>query len=120
MSGGRGAMTMRAQIERSTPQPATPWGQPGPPVFEPLGTVPCRAWSKTRRQIRDDGKEAIVEDMRAVVPASADVKSGDRLIVENRLGDVLFDGPVAVQTVARRGSSASSTGHLELLLTRHL
>lgn len=110
---------MRATVERSTPQPATPWGQPGPPVFQPLGVTPCRAWSKTRREVRSDGLEAIVEDMRAVVPASADVKSGDRLIVENRLGDVLFDGPVAVQTVARRGSSASSTGHLELMLTRH-
>lgn len=117
---GRGAMTMRAQIERSAPQPPTPWGQPGPPVFAPLRTVPCRAWSKSRREIRDDGKEAIVEDMRAIVPAAADVQTGDRLTVTDRLGSILFDGPVAVQTVTRRGSSASSGGHQELMLTRHL
>lgn len=111
---------MRAQIERSAPQPATPWGQPGPPVFAPLGTVPCRVWSKTRREIRDDGKEAIVEDMRAVMPATVDVQTGDRLTVQNRLGALLFDGPVAVQTVTRRGSSASAGGNQELMLTRHL
>lgn len=112
-------MTMRAQIERSAQQPATPWGQPGPPMFQPLAVVPCRAWSKSRREVRNDGLEAIVEDMRAVMPAQADVQSGDRLTVQNRRGEVLFDGPVAVQTVARRGASASSNGHLELMLTRH-
>lgn len=110
---------MRAQVERSAPQPKNPWGQEGPPQFAPLGEVPCRAWSKTRREVRNDGVEAIVEDMRAVVPAQADVQSGDRLTVENRRGEVLFDGPVAVQTVTRRGASASSNGHLELMLTRH-
>lgn len=111
---------MRAQVERSAPQPPNPWGQPGPPVFAPLGTVPCRAWSKTRREIRSDGVEAIVEDMRAIVPADADVQSGDRLTVEDRRGAVLFEGPVAVQTVTRRGSSASAGGQQELMLTRHL
>lgn len=111
---------MRAVVERSAAQPKTPWGQPGPPQFASLGTVPCRAWSKTRREVRNDGIEAIVEDMRAVVPAQADVQSGDRLIVENRRGEVLFDGPVAVQTVTRRGASASSAGHLELMLARHV
>lgn len=120
MSRGRGAMTMRAQVSRMTKSGTDPFGQPAVSEFVPVGEVPCRAWSKTRREVLDDGKEAIVEDIRAMAPSSADVREGDRLLITDRLGRRKFDGPIAVRTITRRGGAKSADGHNELILTRHL
>jgi hypothetical protein len=112
-------MIMRATVERSSPQPDDPWGRPGPPVYAVIEEdVPCRAWSKSRRELRNDGKQVAVEDLRAIFPGTSDVAEEDRLTIEDRRGTVVFGGPVAVETVVQRGLYAP-TGHLELMLTRH-
>lgn len=110
---------MRALVSRMLSRPDDAWGRPAPGKFTPIATVPCRAWSRTRKEVRDDGKQVIVEDIRAQVPSGSDVQTDDQLTITNRLNATLFDGPLAVQTVTRRGSSASNPGHLELMLTRH-
>lgn len=110
---------MRALVSRMLSRPDDAWGRPAPGEFTPIATVPCRAWSRTRKEVRDDGKQVIVEDIRAQVPSGSDVQTDDQLTITNRLNATLFDGPLAVQTVTRRGSSASNPGHLELMLTRH-
>lgn len=116
----RGAMTMRAVVSRSPTQTDDDWGRPGPPVHAATGdSIPCRAWSKRRVEVRDDGKEIVVEDLRAIVPKAADIQEGDRLVIQDRLGAVLFGGPVAVRSSARKGQSASVASHRELMLTRH-
>lgn len=120
---GRGAMTMIAEVQRSPTQPTDGWGREEPPVLAAASTIACRAWSKSRREVRDDGKQAVVEDLRAIVPAAADVQEDDRLTIKDRLGATIFGGPVAVETITRRGQSPSgsaASGHLELMLTRHL
>lgn len=114
----RGAMTMRATVSRSASQPVNSWGQPGPPVYQVIGEVACRAWSKTRRLVLTDGAEVVVEDLRAMVPASADVAERDRLVIEDRLGEVVFDGPVAVDAITSHGQRGQ-TRHRELMLKRH-
>ena len=115
-------MTMRARIERPPERAGDDWGSPEPPATggPVTGTVPCLAWTPTeRREIRDVGKEAVLEDLRAIVPHDADVLAGDRLTIEDRLGVVLYGGPMAVRTATRRGGGGSSPGHLEMSLTRH-
>jgi hypothetical protein len=110
-------MTMRAAVERSAAQPDDPWGRPGKPSYAAVGTVACRAWSKSRREVRD-GHQVVIEDMRAIVPVDSGVSEQDRLTIRDRLGAVIFGGPVAVETVVPRGPR-SQTGHLELMLRRH-
>lgn len=110
-------MTHRAVLERSTAAGTDNWNRPVPPVFAAVETLPCRAWSKQRKEKRDSGKEVIVEDIRAIFPADADIQTGDRLSsITDRLGRVVFAGPLAVQPVTNRGINAR---HREVMLTRH-
>lgn len=114
-------MTMRASIERSPTQGTNDRGRPSPPLYAPVsGQVACRIWMKRKREANDVGKIAVVEDMRGIFPPSADVRRHDRLTITNRLGAVLFGGPIAVLTDGRRGASGSSPGHVEFMLERHL
>ena len=115
----RSTMTMRATVTRDVTSTSTSWGGEAKPDFVEIGIVPCRAWSKMRRDVDDDGKSAVVEDMRARVPADADVEEKDQLTIHDRLGNLLFGGPVAVETKARRAGPSSVTSHYELMLIRH-
>ena len=108
-------MTHRAVITRNTSAGDDAWNRPTPPVFTALKTVPCRAWSKTRKEVRDDGKEVVIEDIRALFPKSADIQTGDRVTVNDRLGNLIFDD-LAVQTVSRRGANLR---HREVVFERH-
>lgn len=116
----RGAMTMRAAVERGAVDGTDDWNRPNPPDFAPQSTVDCWAWSKVRREVRSDDKVAVIEDLRALVPLNADVLEGDRLTITDRLGVELFGGPVAVDTIIRRGQAGSAGSHRELMLTRHV
>lgn len=113
----RGSMIHRAAVERNTEASTDAWGRPAAPVFTALATIACRAWSKMKKQVRDDGKEVLLEDIRAIFPADADIETGDRVTVNDRLGNAVFEGPVAVQTITRRGANVR---YREAMLTRHL
>ena len=115
----RSTMTMRATVTRDVISTSTSWGGEEAPDFVEVGVIPCRAWSKMRRDVDDSGKSAVVEDMRARVPASADVEEKDQLVIHDRMGNLLFGGPVAVETKTRRGGPSSVTSHQELMLIRH-
>ena len=108
-------MTHRAVITRNTASGNDDWNRPLPPVFTALTTVACRAWSNTRKEVRDDGKEVVIEDIRALFPKNADIKTGDRVTVNDRLGTLIFDS-LAVQTVSRRGDNLR---HREVMFERH-
>ena len=112
-----GAMTHRAAVERNSASGTDDWNNPVPPTFAPLVTLSCRAFSKTRKEVRDDGKEVLIEDIRALFPDGADIQTGDRISsIKDRRGGVVFSGPLAVQPVIRRGQN---NRHLEVMLTRH-
>lgn len=115
----RATMTMRATVNRDLSTAENPWGRPGPPSFVEVGVIPCRAYSKMRRDVDDSDKSAVIEDMRAIVPANADVAEEDELVIHDRLGVLQFGGPVLVDTRDRRGGSGSRPGHYELGLRRH-
>ena len=111
------ALTHRAAVERNTASGTNAWGQPAVPVFTARATLACRAWSKTRKEVRDDGLEVLIEDIRALFADGADIQTGDRIssITDRRAG-VVFSGPLAVQAISRRGQNAR---HREAVLTRH-
>lgn len=115
----RATMTMRATVSRDLNTETTSWGREGAPAFVEIGVVACRAYSKTRVDKDDDGKSAVVEDMRALVPGTVDVEEEDQLVIVDRLGQLQFGGPVLVETRVRRGGSGSRSSHYELGLRRH-
>lgn len=120
----RSSMTMRATVSRKADGATNDWGTPGAPTFtEQTGSghpVPCRAWSKQRRDVTDEGKQIVIEDMRATTPVNADIQEGDQLVIKDRKGTVLFAGPVAVESIARSGGPGTAASHLLLMLTRHV
>lgn len=109
-------MTHRAVIQRNTGVGTDAWNRPDAPTFtvQP-DPIPCRAWSKSRKEVRDDGKEVLIEDIRALFPKNADIQTGDRVTVNDRLGNLIFDS-LAVQTVSRRGVNVR---HREVMFERH-
>lgn len=115
----RGKMTMRATVSRNTNTLKNSRGRPAAPTFGEIGIIPCRAWSKQRRDADDSNKDAVIEDMRAQVPASADVKKGDQLVITDRRGLVQFEGPVLVLARMPMAGSGSRPSHAELMLRRH-
>ena len=108
-------MTHRAVITRNTVATTDAWNRPDPPTFTALKTIACRAWSKTRKHISDDGKETLVEDLRALFPKDADIQTGDRVTVNDRRGTLIFDS-LAVLTVSRKGANVR---HREIIFERH-
>ena len=116
----RGKMTMRATVSRNTSTAKNPRGRPAAPTFGEIGIVPCWAWSVQRRNADDSNKDAVLEDMRAMVPAAADVKNGDQLVIRDRSGLLQFEGPVFVEAGVPRRGSGSRAVHATLMLRRHL
>lgn len=108
-------MTHRAVITRNTAPGTDAWNRPDPPTFTALETIACRAWSKSRKEVRDDGKEVVIEDIRALFPKDADIQTGDRVTVNDRLGQLIFDS-LAVLTVSRKGANVR---HREVVFERH-
>ena len=108
-------MTHRAVITRNTVATTDAWNRPDPPTFTALKTIACRAWSKTRKHVNDAGKETLVEDIRALFPKNADIQTGDRVTINDRLGALIFDS-LAVLTVSRKGANVR---HREILFERH-
>ncbi len=115
----RSTMTMRATVSRDDATAKDSHGQPVPPNFVDVGIVPCRAWSKQRRDVDDSGKSGVIEDLRAVVPGSADIEEEDQLVIRDRRGVTLFGGPVLVEARMQQSGSGSAANHYELMLKRH-
>lgn len=109
-------MTHRAVIQRAGSAGTDAWNRPDPPTFtvQP-DNIACRAWSKTRKHVDDDGKEVLIEDIRGLFPKSADIQTGDRVTVNDRRGTLIFDA-LAVLTVSRKGANLR---HREVVFTRH-
>ncbi len=111
----RGSMTHRAVITRNTVATTDAWNRPDPPTFTALKTIACRAWSKSRTEVRDDDKIVLIEDIRALFPRNADIQTGDRVTVNDRRGTLIFDS-LAVLTVSRKGANVR---HRQVIFERH-
>ena len=116
----RSTMTMRATVQRDTQAGDNDWGTPDVPLLVVGAEVPCRVWSGKRTDVDDDGKMAVIEDLRGHFPKDADLEEEDRLTIRDRRGRLLFDGPVYVETIAHGTGSGSRASHRKVQLTRHL
>ncbi len=109
----RQAMIHRAFLENNTASTTDDYGNPVAPTWATLATVACRVYSKMRREVIDGDKTALVEDIRALFPKGADVDEDYRIAnVKDRLGVVLFAGPLYIDTLVKRPD------HQEAMLNR--
>ncbi len=112
-SRARTQMTMRAFVERNGTSTTDNYGHPEAPAFATLATVPCRVWSKNRREVNDDRKYALVEQIRCAMPLDADVTEKDQIAsVKDRRGTVLWSGPLRIDTIQHKHT------HMEMNLRR--
>jgi hypothetical protein len=100
----RSTMTHRTTIERDQAGADSSWGGTATPDWQPLLTgQPCRLWFKAGRQVVDGAKTAAIEDFRLLLPVDVDVTTRDRVgSVTDRLGRVIMEGPMLIDTVGRR------------------
>lgn len=111
----RSAMKHRAVIERNTATDTDPDGQPVAPSWEPWLQLPCRAYTKMRKEVLDGDKTAMVEDLKALFSLESEADLSEDCRIENildRRGTVLFAGPIDILTIQRRDN------HLETSLDR--
>ena len=110
----RSSMTHRADIEHNIASAEDDYGNPVPPNWDTHSTMPCRAYTKVRREVVDGDKIVLVEDLKALFSLRSGVSESYRIAnIKDRLGNVLFSGPLDIMTIQRRGN------HLEASLDRH-
>ncbi len=106
-------MTHRAFMERNSTATTDAYGHPNAPSFSAQATIPCRAYTKTRREQVDGDKYALTEEMRCMMPIGTDVTEDDRLSsIKDRLGVVIWAGPLRIDTIQHRHT------HIEARLLR--
>lgn len=94
-----GRLTMRARVERNTASGTDSWGGPVEPVFTVLhNALPCFVYSKSSRELVDGAKTAMIEDLRVMIAADADLAEGDEITaVSDRNGAVIIPGRLKVE-----------------------
>ncbi len=98
-----GNMTMRANIERNADTATDADGHPEKPNFQEHNQIPCRVFSKMRREVTDEEKIVMIEDLRGRFQRDADLTEDDRILsVVDRQNNVLFAGPLAIRALIRR------------------
>lgn len=108
-------LTHRAAIERNMATGDDDWGGPLPPVFQSIGNpTPCFAWSNASRELVDGAKTAMIEDLRAMFAAGADVRAADEITqITDRRGSVIMAGRLKVE-----GPVQFKHNHVEVSLQR--
>ena len=115
----RSRMTMRAMVQRNTGDPAAKWSDGVD--FTNVGTIDCRVFSKTIKDVTDSSKSAVRRVPMAHVPVGADVQQDDQLVsVTDRLGFVQFKGPLGVETKEPAPGPGSRSPYTVLTLEGHL
>lgn len=116
----RSTMTMRATVERDTQAGKNDWNLPDVPMLAEVGVIPCRVWAARRTDVDDSGKDAVVADLRGHFPRGSDLVEEDRLTVHDRLGLLLFGGPIYVETIEAGTGSGSRSPHRVVALRSHV
>jgi len=104
---------MEATLQRNTETGSDAFNQPLPPVWSTVATIRCSAWSRSRLVALDNGKTALVEEIRAMFGKNSGVLETDRIgQVTDRWGLAIFAGPLEIRTLQERAT------HIECLLRR--
>lgn len=113
-------MRMRAAISRGSVETPDSYGLTNPRIkdMRPIAdNVPCYIWIE---QFKDfvDGKSVTVERMKGYFRKTADIKRLDVITqVTNRNGDVLYEGPISVDSLAPK-SQGAVISHMQAELRR--
>ena len=99
-------MTMRAHMQVNTATGVDVHNQPVAPEWTDADPIACKAWSSSRNEIADGNKVVTVEVIKAIFPlnALAGLESKRVRQVTDRLGNLLFSGPLHIQTVQRKSN----------------
>lgn len=109
-----GRLTMRAEVERNAAAGTDSWGQPVPPVYAPVGSIRCFAWTPASREVMDGDKVAAIQDVRIMVGFGTDLRVDDEIArITDRGGKTLFAGRLRVD-----GPLQYKHTHLEAPLKR--
>jgi hypothetical protein len=97
-------MRHRADIQRDAGSGGDDWGGQGAQNWQDhLAAQPCYAWFAQGRRVVGAGTDVVVEDLRLLLPLSADVQPSDRIAaISDKRGNVIVAGPLVIDTVARR------------------
>ncbi len=94
---------MRANIQRNQDTADDAYGHPEKPNFQEHNQIPCRVFSKMRREVIDEEKIVMIEDLRGRFHSDVDLTEDDRILsVVDRQNKVLFAGPLAILALVRR------------------
>jgi hypothetical protein len=116
----RSRLTQRAHVERYVPGAVGDSGLEAPGTWSQVGTerIPIWLYGSTEREAVTQETTAVIANLKAMVPRSADVSERDRLggsgvaAIVDRLGGVIEPGILGVETVLRKRT------HLQLTLSR--
>jgi len=107
-------MRHRAEIERDGATVSTDWNTP--PVASwasHLIGVKCFVWAKPTREVVDENKTVVIDNLRCVMPLGTDVTERDRIAsIKDRRGVTILAGPLRIEGVQ------NVLTHLELILDR--
>ena len=115
-SQGRRLMTMRIRVMRLSSTRRDEYGGPAagqkPDVI--FDGLPCRAWAPTDpREVFDDA-QAVAGAIRLSVPLDAELEQGDTIEdVRDRIGRVVFPGPLKVTSVIRLGTDLAVMARIQ-------
>ncbi len=107
-------MVHRAVVQRDTATGTGDWNTPPKPTWAAhLAAAKCFAWSVAGREVVDNTKTVVVEDIKAIFPLGTDITEKDRITdITDRQSVVLFAGPMGVEKIQRH------TSHMEASLVK--
>lgn len=105
-------MTMRALVERNNQANPDGYGHPDAPNWvQHIASLACWLYTQAKQEVIDAEKNAVVEDIRMLVPRGTDITEQDRINgVVDRRGTSIRAGIMSIRAVINRRS------HLELVL----
>lgn len=105
-AGARTRMVHRVQWSRDTATGTNAWNRKPIANWVSQTAIPCWTYIATRRSDShaiDQDKDAIVEDIKIILPKDAAIVEADRVdAIEDRQGNVLRTGPMQVENLQYR------------------
>ena len=115
----RSRMTQRAYVERATSGGLDDYENAQPSTWAAhIGELPIWLYGSTEREAITEQTTAVVANLKALVPLSADIAETDRLggeehpAIVDRRGEIVEPGILGIETILRKRT------HYELTLSR--
>ena len=102
--GARSIMVHRATVQKDTATGTDAYGNPKPASWAThIASLACYYYTKTKTEIYDGDKQAVVAMQRLLVPLGTDITEKHRITaIKNRLGTSLISNPMLIRAVVKR------------------